>query len=168
MDNITLRITGMTSAHCAQTIETALNGLAGVGARVSYDQALARIESNGGIDPDTLVKAVTAKGGQRVDSTPRRGLLSRLPQTLGRRLPCRERLRNARLRPDQQGRVVGLDRARARRRVLFLRFAHFPRTLRRSERREIHFCRLTLGCNSDRRWRFLVVDGNRSAGRPGD
>ncbi len=62
MGNTALRLTGMTCDLCAQSIETALNDLAGVAARVFYDQGLARIETNGDIALDTLVKTVTAKG----------------------------------------------------------------------------------------------------------
>ena len=62
MSMTTLRITGMTCDHCARSVEQALNALPGVQASVSYDEALARIESAPTIATGTLLKAVEAKG----------------------------------------------------------------------------------------------------------
>lgn len=62
MSTTTLRITGMTCDHCARGIETALNTLPGVKARVSYENAQARIESGPDMSAERLIAAVTAKG----------------------------------------------------------------------------------------------------------
>ncbi|HXF66452.1 MAG TPA: mercury(II) reductase [Burkholderiales bacterium] len=59
----TLRITGMTCDHCARTVEKALLGVSGVQeARVSYEDGLARIRTQGPVETDTLFRAVAAKG----------------------------------------------------------------------------------------------------------
>ena len=62
MSTTTLRITGMTCDHCAQTVEQALNALPGVRAKVSYDDALARVEAEDDASADHLIRAVAAKG----------------------------------------------------------------------------------------------------------
>lgn len=63
MNNATLRIAGMTCEHCARTIENALSGLPGiVSASVSYHDGLASVAAQSEINPDTLVRAVEAKG----------------------------------------------------------------------------------------------------------
>jgi mercuric reductase len=63
MNNITLRITGMTCEHCARTIEDALSGLPYiVSASVSYDDGLASVAAQSEINTDTLVRAVKASG----------------------------------------------------------------------------------------------------------
>ncbi len=58
----TLRITGMTCEHCAETVETALNALSGVQAGVSFDEGIARVETADTQDTIDLVKVVEAKG----------------------------------------------------------------------------------------------------------
>jgi mercuric reductase len=58
----TLQITGMTCDHCARTVENSLNALPGVKARVSYDEALAYVETKGKIEPQRLLEAIQAKG----------------------------------------------------------------------------------------------------------
>jgi mercuric reductase len=62
MSMTTLRITGMTCDHCARGIEAALNALPGVKAHVSYENALAQIETGADIKAEWLIAAVTAKG----------------------------------------------------------------------------------------------------------
>ena len=63
MNNITLRITGMTCEHCANTVEKALSGLPGiVSASVSYGDGLASVTAQSEINTDTLVRAVKASG----------------------------------------------------------------------------------------------------------
>ena len=62
MTTHTLRITGMTCDHCAQTVETALNTLPDVDARVSFTDGLARITAAQDIAADALVKAVEHSG----------------------------------------------------------------------------------------------------------
>lgn len=63
METITLRITGMTCDHCAQTVENALSAVSGVvGARVSYEEGSARVNAESAVDAGVLVRAVKAKG----------------------------------------------------------------------------------------------------------
>ena len=62
MTTTSLRITGMTCDHCAQTVEKALNALPGVRANVSYTDALARVEAGSEIKTESLIQAVAAKG----------------------------------------------------------------------------------------------------------
>jgi len=63
MNNITLRITGMTCEHCARTVENVLSNLpVVVSASVSYDDGLASVAAQNGINTDTLVRAVKASG----------------------------------------------------------------------------------------------------------
>ena len=63
MNNITLRITGMTCEHCARTVEKALSNLpVVVSASVSYDDGLASVAAQSEINTDTLVRAVKASG----------------------------------------------------------------------------------------------------------
>ncbi len=62
MNTVRLQITGMTCDHCARTVEEALGSLPNVKARVSYEDALAEIETSADIAPERLVKAVQAKG----------------------------------------------------------------------------------------------------------
>ncbi len=62
MNTTTLRISGMTCDHCARTVEGALNELPDVVANVSYDEGLARVESDAEIDAESLVRAVKSKG----------------------------------------------------------------------------------------------------------
>ena len=58
----TLRITGMTCDHCAQSAEQALNMLPGVNASVSYNDGLARIETAGTPAVQTWLEAVASRG----------------------------------------------------------------------------------------------------------
>ncbi len=62
MGTITLRITGMTCDHCAQTVEKALNAIAGVEAQVSYEDSLARVKAGADVGASRLIQAVAAKG----------------------------------------------------------------------------------------------------------
>lgn len=63
MNNITLRITGMTCDHCARTVEDALSSLSGVvSATASYHDGIVSVAAQGAINADTLVAAVKAKG----------------------------------------------------------------------------------------------------------
>ncbi|MES1933195.1 mercuric reductase [Salinisphaera shabanensis T35B1] len=58
----TLAISGMTCAHCARTVEDALNALAGVSAAVSYAEGRAEVQLTNGTDETTLIEAVRARG----------------------------------------------------------------------------------------------------------
>lgn len=63
MNNITLRITGMTCEHCARTVEDALSSLSGVvSATASYHDGIVSVTAQSEINADTLVAAVKAKG----------------------------------------------------------------------------------------------------------
>ncbi len=63
MNNITLRITGMTCEHCANTVEKALSDVLGVvSAVVSYHDKVASVTAQSEINTDTLVRAVKASG----------------------------------------------------------------------------------------------------------
>jgi len=60
--NLKLRITGMTCEHCASSAEAALNVLPGIQARVSFQDALARIEMGAATKISQLLDAVQVKG----------------------------------------------------------------------------------------------------------
>ena len=62
MTILELDIRGMTCEHCARTARDALNALPGVQAKVSYGDALARIETQGAVDTPQLIAALAAKG----------------------------------------------------------------------------------------------------------
>jgi len=62
MSKTILHVTGMTCDHCARSVEQALNALPGVHARVSYDDALARIDAGTEVHTESLIRAITAKG----------------------------------------------------------------------------------------------------------
>ncbi len=62
MSTLNIQITGMTCDHCAQSAQDALNTLDGVNASVSYDEGLAKVETQGNIDSSQLLKAVESKG----------------------------------------------------------------------------------------------------------
>jgi mercuric reductase len=62
MDTISLRVTGMTCAHCARSAETALNRLPGIEALVSYENGIADISGATLGDLATLRAAVAGRG----------------------------------------------------------------------------------------------------------
>lgn len=62
MNKIDIQITGMTCDHCAQSVQDALNSLPDVNATVSYDEAMANVETQDGIDTDLILKAVESIG----------------------------------------------------------------------------------------------------------
>jgi len=62
MNKLNIQITGMTCDHCAQSAQDALNSLEGVNATVSYDEGMAKVEAQDGIDNSLLLKAVESKG----------------------------------------------------------------------------------------------------------
>lgn len=69
MGTHTLRITGMTCDQCAQSVESALNALPGIEARVSFQEGLARIGVDDTVSTEHLVRAVEASGFGAVPST---------------------------------------------------------------------------------------------------
>jgi mercuric reductase len=70
----------MTCDHCATTVEKALNQLPGASAKVSYDDALAEVSTNGSIDVKRLLDAVRAKGyGADLLDAPKGGGQERTP-----------------------------------------------------------------------------------------
>ncbi|MGH7073456.1 MAG: mercury(II) reductase [Stellaceae bacterium] len=62
MNSVSLRVTGMTCASCAHTVEAVLNELPGVEAHVSYDRKMAEIESADRVDLVRLRDAVRPHG----------------------------------------------------------------------------------------------------------
>ncbi len=62
MNTVNLKITGMTCNTCAKSAQDALNALAGVKASVSYEKSQAKIETQGVVDNNQLLKAVESKG----------------------------------------------------------------------------------------------------------
>ena len=62
MTSHTLRVTGMTCEHCAITVETTLNGLPGVQAKVAYDRGTARIDCADGLDLAALRAGLAPHG----------------------------------------------------------------------------------------------------------
>jgi len=62
MNKLNIQITGMTCDHCAQSAQDALNTLDGVNASVSFDEGLAKVETQGDVDSSLLLKAVESKG----------------------------------------------------------------------------------------------------------
>lgn len=62
MKTVKMQITGMTCDHCAQSAQKALNSLEGVMASVSYDEGLARVETQGKVNDEQLLKAVESSG----------------------------------------------------------------------------------------------------------
>ncbi len=62
MSTVNLKITGMTCSTCAKSAQDALNVLEGVKASVSYDEGQAKIETQGIVDNNQLLKAVESKG----------------------------------------------------------------------------------------------------------
>ena len=59
---VLLRISGMTCDQCAQTVASALNGVPGVEAAVSFAESLARVSVDQRVDTACLTDAVEAKG----------------------------------------------------------------------------------------------------------
>ena len=62
MTIIDIKITGMTCEHCAQSVQKALNALAGVNASVSYKKARARVEIQGDVNSSHLLQAIENAG----------------------------------------------------------------------------------------------------------
>ncbi len=62
MGTQTLTISGMTCDHCASSVETALAGVSGVTARVSYEKSQARVDHPDNVSVETLLKSVRDAG----------------------------------------------------------------------------------------------------------
>ncbi|GMR05775.1 MAG: mercury(II) reductase [Gammaproteobacteria bacterium] len=62
MNTVNIEITGMTCDHCATSAQDALNALDGVTASVSYDEKLARVETQGVVDNSQLLKTIESSG----------------------------------------------------------------------------------------------------------
>ncbi len=62
MTTLNIQISGMTCDHCAQSAQDALNSLEGVNASVSFDEGMAKVESQGVVDNKQLLKAIESKG----------------------------------------------------------------------------------------------------------
>ncbi|HHH89563.1 MAG TPA: FAD-dependent oxidoreductase, partial [Aliiroseovarius sp.] len=62
MARLTLQISGMTCEHCARGIEDALGTIDGVRASVSYEEGTARVESDGAIDTEQVIRTIESLG----------------------------------------------------------------------------------------------------------
>lgn len=62
MTVLTLQITGMTCDQCAQSAQDALNALPGVSAEVSFAEGRARVETDGNVDTNRLLDALSLMG----------------------------------------------------------------------------------------------------------
>ena len=63
MANYELQVSGMTCDHCADIVEKALSGVAGVErSSVSYQEGKARVEVQGAVKSTSLVAAIKAQG----------------------------------------------------------------------------------------------------------
>jgi len=62
MNAVNIQITGMTCDHCAKGAQEALNALDGVKASVSYDEGMAKVETQGSVDNSLLLKTIESKG----------------------------------------------------------------------------------------------------------
>lgn len=63
METLDFQITGMTCDHCASTLQLALGQVSGVrSATVSYPARQATVALDAGVQADTLIKAIRAKG----------------------------------------------------------------------------------------------------------
>lgn len=91
MNLYTIRVTGMTCDHCAATVEKALNQARGASAKVSYDEALARVGTTGDIEVERLLDAVRAKGyGAELLDAPKGGGQDRAP-SVGKAAPSKRK-----------------------------------------------------------------------------
>ena len=63
METLDFQITGMTCDHCASTLQQALGQVIGVrSATVSYRERHATVALDAGVQADTIIKAIRAKG----------------------------------------------------------------------------------------------------------
>ena len=62
MTTINFKITGMSCERCAQSVQAALNAIAGVRASVSFADGLARVETTKPVDNEVLLKTIESKG----------------------------------------------------------------------------------------------------------
>ena len=60
--NYTMKIDGMSCAHCSARVKTALESLRGVSAKISLEEKTARIKCPASTDAETLAKAVSDVG----------------------------------------------------------------------------------------------------------
>ena len=62
MARLTLQISGMTCAHCARGVEEALGAIDGLRATVGYEEGTARVESDGAIDTEQVIRTIESLG----------------------------------------------------------------------------------------------------------
>ena len=72
MKTLDLQITGMTCDHCASTLQQVLGQISGVrSATVSYSARQATVALDAGVQAETLIKAIQAKGfDAKLESVP--------------------------------------------------------------------------------------------------
>lgn len=58
----TMKIDGMSCAHCSARVKTALESLRGTSAQISLEEKIARVKCPASLDAETLTKAVTEAG----------------------------------------------------------------------------------------------------------
>jgi mercuric reductase len=93
MSLYTIRVTGMTCDHCAATVEKTLNQLPGASAKVSYDDALAKVSTTS-VDVKRLLDAVRAKGyGAELLDAPKGDGQERIP-SVGETAPSKQKAGN--------------------------------------------------------------------------
>ena len=73
----TLRISGMSCAHCTRAVFTALSGVPGI-ARADVKVGSAEIEHDGPVTLDALKQAIETAGYSVVDSSENRRVLPQL------------------------------------------------------------------------------------------
>ena len=73
----TLKISGMTCAHCTRAVFTALSGVPGI-ARADVKVGTAEVEHDGTVTLDTLKQAVETAGYSVVDADENRRVLPQL------------------------------------------------------------------------------------------
>ncbi len=92
MNSYTMRVTGMTCDHCAQTVEKVLGTVPGVtAAQVSYAEGKARVESRDGTVGSALIQAVEGKGyGAELLDAPARGSSAVRAPSMGETAPSKQ------------------------------------------------------------------------------
>lgn len=71
-----IEINGMSCGHCQATVEKALNGIAGVEAKVELAKKRAIVKLQQGVEDSVLSEAVTEAGFEVVSITEKKGLFA--------------------------------------------------------------------------------------------
>ena len=72
-----IEIEGMSCGHCQARVETALNAIDGVQAKVDLKKKQAIVTINSGVDDLTLKEVVTEAGYDVISITEKKGLFSK-------------------------------------------------------------------------------------------